>query len=91
MVDADPASKALMTRTIPIRLTAATIAGAMATGLALAQSAGPPRIVPKPLAPGANCRPSCATVCDRISCDGLNVSQCMGVRLKCRTQCRSRC
>ncbi len=46
---------------------------------------------PGRVSPGFNCASLCATTCDRLSCAGLNVSQCTRERQQCRVSCRSRC
>jgi len=40
---------------------------------------------------GPNCRSGCGSRCQLVSCSGLNTSQCLSVRQRCRMSCRSRC
>lgn len=49
-----------------------------------------PTIV-RPGTTGPNCRASCGSRCQMVSCDGLNVSQCVSARQRCRMTCTSRC
>ena len=49
-----------------------------------------PTIV-RPGTAGPNCRASCGSRCQMVSCSGLNVSQCASARQRCRAACSSRC
>jgi len=40
---------------------------------------------------GPNCRSSCGSRCQLVSCSGLDTSQCLSVRQRCRMGCSSRC
>jgi hypothetical protein len=51
---------------------------------------GRPGIV-RPVTPGPNCRSSCGSRCQMVSCSGLSVSQCASVRQRCRASCTSGC
>jgi len=58
---------------------------------ALVPRFGPGPGITRPNTYGPNCRSSCGSRCQMISCAGLNVSQCLSVRQQCRTSCSSRC
>lgn len=45
----------------------------------------------RPTFRGANCRASCGSQCQMVTCSGLNVSQCASIRQQCRMACISRC
>lgn len=61
----------------------------------------PPMTMPRPMPSpsittpravyGPDCRSTCAMQCQRIACGGLNVSQCLSVRQRCRLSCNSSC
>ncbi|WP_291173107.1 hypothetical protein [Hyphomicrobium sp.] len=40
---------------------------------------------------GPNCRSSCGSRCQMVTCSGLNVSQCAAARQRCRMSCTTRC
>jgi hypothetical protein len=52
---------------------------------------GPGPGIVRPNTYGPNCRSSCGSRCQMISCSGLNTSQCLSVRQRCRMSCSSRC
>jgi len=49
-----------------------------------------PTIV-RPGTSGPNCRASCGSRCQMVTCSGLSVSQCTAARQRCRMACTTRC
>lgn len=52
---------------------------------------GPNPGIVRPNMAGPNCRSSCGSRCQMVSCSGLNVSQCASARQRCRVSCSTHC
>jgi hypothetical protein len=76
-------------KTLPRRSPNAGASPRMTPGPGPATSSGPG--VYLPAYGGPNCRFTCGSQCQSVSCSGLNTSQCLSIRQRCRMGCRSRC